>query len=227
MTEDYISREEAMERLGVTSEELDRLISQGRISAVQEGEEQKLSAGDVQKIVAERGETEPEEPELMLETEAEGTPEEEQEAVFDFAEELEVAPEETEGEQEEVVAIGAEDILDDILEEEESAEETVDISAPEEQTAEITQVEEEIYEGEDIEEVIAAEDELGAVEAEEEEFEMPYGAPVPVPTEAAVGTGTIVLLVLTIVVMAWAALLLSENILGTSSALTSWCVGLL
>jgi len=219
MAEDYISREEAMERLGVTSEELDRLISEGRISAVQEGEEQKLSAGDVQKIAAERGETE--EPELMLESEAEGTPEEEEDAVFDFAEELEIASDEAEGE-EEVVAISPEDIL----EEEETAEETVDVSAPEEQTDEITQVEEEVYEDEDIEEVIAAEDELGTVEAEEEEFEMPYGAPVPVPTEAAIGTGTIVLLVLTIVVMAWAALLLSENILGTNSALTSWCVGL-
>jgi len=229
MAEEYISREEAMEKLGISGHKLDELVSEGRISVAGEGEGQTLSAEDVEKVRLGMQETMAEEPELMLEETA-GEPEGEEEPFFDFADELEVEPAEAEGEAEEIIPLeeaeaeGEEDILGEILDEE-GAEETVSVSAPEEQTAEITQIEEETYEGEDIEEVITAEEELGGAEEAEEEFGIPYGAPVAVPPEAPVGTGTVVLLVLTLVVMAWAALVLSENILGTSSALTSWAVG--
>ena len=229
MAEEYISRQEAMEKLGISGHELDELVSDGSISVAGEGEEQRLSAEDVEKVRLDMRDTMAEEPELTLEGTA-GEPEEEEEPFFDFADELEVEPAESEGEAEEMIpleeaeAAGEEDILGEILEEE-GAEETVSVSAPEEQTAEITQIEEETYEGEDIEEVITAEEELGRAEEAEEEFGIPYGAPVAVPPEAPVGTGTVVMLVITLAVMVWAALILSENILGTSSGLTSWAVG--
>ena len=74
-------------------------------------------------------------------------------------------------------------------------------------------------------EVITAEEELGGIGEPEEEFEIPYGAPVALEPEVPVGALTVLFLVATIMVMAWAALLVSENVLGTSSALTSWSVG--
>jgi len=248
MGEEYISREEALRRLGVSGEELDRLVFEGRISPVQEEGEQRFRTDDVDGLRAEMREEA--EPALDIGRAKEG--EAGEEAFFDFTQELELEGEKPEGEavtqlEPTQVSAGAEsvggeetvpdaveeeeegeeeaDILADILEEEaagELAEETVEVPETEEETSEITRLEEETYEGEEVEEVIAAEEGLGYAEEEGEEFEIPYGVPVGAEPAAPVGGLTVALLVMTLVALVWAAVLVSESVLGTSSALTDW-----